>query len=117
MNIDFTHSLVILSSSVGAIFIAAGLLLKYYPPEEINSIYGYRSKKSMLDKDRWDFAQRYSGNVMIIVGILYSLSGILTALTKLEESTGIYIGLGLMIFYVVLIGYFTEGAIKRKFDV
>jgi len=116
MNIDFTHSLVILSGSVGAVFIAAGLLLKIYPPEEINSIYGYRSKRSKKNQDQWDFAQNYSGKLMILLGIGMALAGNLTAMIKISETTGVYIGLALVILVAVLTGYLTEGAIKRKFD-
>ena len=115
MEIDFSSSLVIISSSVGAIFIAAGLLLKYFPPEEINSMYGYRTKSSKKDLAHWQFSQGYSGKIMIILGFLYSLSGAAIAMFHITKTLGIYIGLGLMLVVAFLIFHLTEKAITTKF--
>lgn len=56
-----------LISAIGLIFI--GVILKFYPPKEINCIYGYRTKTSMKNKKIWDIAQKYCAYSLIILGI------------------------------------------------
>lgn len=48
--------------------IIIGLILYYFPPKNINSMYGYRSNRSMQDQDSWDYAQKVSGFISVILG-------------------------------------------------
>ncbi|EJP6473927.1 SdpI family protein [Clostridium sp. L74] len=58
------------------IFIGFGFLLMKWPPEDINSVYGYRTPFSMKNQDTWDESQRYAGFSMIILGIIQGILGI-----------------------------------------
>lgn len=59
----------------------AGIMLYKYPPKKINFFVGYRTCKSMKDKESWDIANKYSGEICIKLGIvLLIIFGILTAL-------------------------------------
>ena len=58
-----------------------GILLYNYPPKKINFFIGYRTCKSMKDKESWDIANKYSGEICIKLGVvLLVIFGILTAL-------------------------------------
>ena len=43
------------------LMIIFGQLFQKRPPGQINSVYGYRTKMSMLNMDTWDYAHRYFG--------------------------------------------------------
>ena len=50
--------------------IGAGLFLWFNPPKTINSIYGYRTKRSRYSQEAWDYAQRFSGRLCFFLGLL-----------------------------------------------
>jgi len=87
----------------------------YYPPKEINSLYGYRTGSSMKSQERWDFAQRFCAIlamkisvVMIIVSLLFYL---VPADTDIKQISGVF----LLILGTVYLFYSTETAIKQRF--
>lgn len=51
-------------------YLIIGVLLIKYPPKNINSIIGYRTKKSSKNQEMWDFAQKLSGKIFRIMGIV-----------------------------------------------
>lgn len=42
-------------------------LFKIFPPKSINSAYGYRTANSMKSQAKWDFAQKYSSTLSLIL--------------------------------------------------
>jgi len=69
----------LLDALTGIIFILVGFILTKYPPKEINSLYGYRTSKSMKSQEAWDFAQIYSSKLMVKSGVFLSIVGLLGA--------------------------------------
>ncbi|MCI4169424.1 SdpI family protein [Bacillus spizizenii] len=59
----------------GGLMIIAGILIKLFPPESINSVYGYRTRRSMSDQRLWDEANRYSASLMILSGLVIAGMG------------------------------------------
>jgi uncharacterized membrane protein len=55
------------------VFSAGGLILYFFPPKKINSIYGYRTPRSMKNQSNWDFAQKLGGKFMLIFGFIIFL--------------------------------------------
>lgn len=51
------------------LFILGGLLF-FFPPKKINGIYGYKTASSMSSQEKWDFAQKYTGKIMIIESLI-----------------------------------------------
>lgn len=45
------------------------------PPTDINAAYGYRTKRSMKNKELWDAGNRYSAEVMKQNGFIMMLIG------------------------------------------
>lgn len=51
-------------------YLIIGVLLIKHPPKNINSIIGYRTKKSSKNQEMWDYAQRLSGKIFRTIGIV-----------------------------------------------
>ncbi|WP_142339951.1 SdpI family protein [Bacillus cereus] len=64
-----------ISLLIGIIFILAALILQKNPPTDINAAYGYRTKRSMKNKELWDAGNRYSAEVMKQNGFIMMLIG------------------------------------------
>lgn len=48
------------------------LIFKIFPPKSINSWYGYRTLRSMKNKEQWRFAQNLSVNLSLcIISIVF----------------------------------------------
>ncbi len=47
-----------------------GWLFLKKPPKEINSLFGYRTDRSMRSMEAWDFAHRYTGKIWLVGGIV-----------------------------------------------
>jgi uncharacterized membrane protein len=61
----------------GGLMIIAGLLIKLFPPKSINSVYGFRTRRSMSDQRLWNEANRYSATLMILSGLIVLGTGVL----------------------------------------
>lgn len=44
----------------GLIYLLSGWILLHYPPKKINDFYGYRTSRSKISQEHWDFAQKES---------------------------------------------------------
>ena len=99
----------------GFIFFFIALITYYYPPKDINSLYGYRTSSSMKTQERWDFAQRFSSIRMIEGGlflIFFSFLKLAFSLSVDAEMTISLIALILVVIYLLLT---TEMALKKNF--
>ncbi|MFF2019927.1 SdpI family protein [Paenibacillus sp. NPDC058177] len=79
MNDSQIASLII-TLLIGLITCVTGLIVKKKPPKTINSLYGYRTRRSMKSQLLWDEANRYSAELMIRYGLAYALIGLILSL-------------------------------------
>jgi len=111
------------NSIVGIILLVAGIMLKTWPPDSINTTYGYRTPFSRKNQNTWDEGNRFCAIMMIIAGIL-SLIVAITVTVMYDKGISIFIqrevaGKVSMIFSlaVMFLGIFaTEFHLKRMFD-
>ena len=103
------------------LMIGFGLLFMKKPPKRINSLFGYRTKRSMMNQDTWDFAHQYCGKIWLVCGLVIiplSLLPILLVVGKNEQvisMTGsIILGIQVILLLASLIP--TEMALKNNFD-
>ena len=91
------------------------------PPEEINYLYGYRTKRSMKNDDTWRFANKYMGKLWTVMGlILIPVSAIASVFTlgKGKDTIGnacvviIWVQLALLFISIFIV----EKALKKEFD-
>ena len=98
----------------GVVFFILGLLFYFFPPKKINIIYGYKTSKSMQSQERWDFAQKYSSIKMIQSGLVSIILIFAFRIFNFKENN--YVGIMILIISVFYIIFFTEKALKSKFD-
>ena len=98
-----------------------GWLLCRKTPKEINYVYGYRTKRSMMNEETWRFANQYFGKAWYFFGlILAPLSVIAIAIVfgKGPGTVGTVGGIITMLQMLFLIGAIvpTESELKKNFD-
>lgn len=59
------------------ITVICGVVSLNRPPKEINSLYGYRTARSMRDKRSWDYAQSMLGEYFIYYAIASFIVGLI----------------------------------------
>lgn len=91
----------------GGLMIIAGILIKLFPPTSINSVYGYRTRRSMSDQRLWNEANRYSASLMILSGLVIMAMGLLL------RSNLIILQLALLMAACVITFMLTEKRLKN----
>lgn len=102
------------------LMIIFGQLFQKRPPGQINSVYGYRTKMSMLNMDTWDYAHRYFGTLWLRIGLLLLLLtglSMILAFGKSDTVVGVIGGVietiqVLMLFVPIAL---TEQELRRRF--
>lgn len=72
---------------IPVIMIVSGITFFLIPPKKINSFYGYRTRRSMQNNETWEFAHKFSGKIMFIVGILLLIVSIIVTNELYDENT------------------------------
>ena len=107
---------IILSNFISLTMIGIGLLWIKYPPKNINYIYGYRSKKSMVNIDSWNFAHKEMTKYWRNFGLIgFIFSTIVLCITEAGEDIVEYILIGQLILMLIPL-LLTEIALRRNFD-
>lgn len=70
--------------SINGLLFFLSLIFSAFPPKKINNFYGYRTQKSMLNEDIWQFANKE----FIAALIKYSLMGFIAALILSSIGSG-----------------------------
>lgn len=102
------------------IMILAGRFMKKCPMD-INTVVGYRTRRSMINYDTWEFANRYCGKIWLRIGFVLLLISILVQIPLIgfdEEVIGIATMIIETVQLVLLLGsiFFVEKALKYTFD-
>ena len=97
-----------------------GLFMKR-APGNINMVFGYRTSRSMKNKDTWEFAHKYIGKLWFYGGIIILIFSILPMFFCLEKSAdtiGAFGGVIVALQIIPMIGTIipTERALKKHFD-
>ncbi len=96
-------------------FIAGG-------PKNINNIFGYRTGRSMINKDTWIFAHEYCGELWLKVSIIFILASIVIMLCLIKTDQRVFVAVGFVIFIAEFVTLFftinkTEKALADNFDI
>lgn len=111
----FLFCMVLLTPAVVALI---GCIWRKHPPASINLAYGYRTKRSMMNKETWTYAHKCCGTVWCRGGIiLLLLSAAAMALLKNRdyETASMYI-VSFQLVAVCLSIVPVESSIKKHFD-
>ena len=104
----------LISGVSGLIFAIAGFLMLKFPPKKINSLYGYRTKRSMSSQELWDFSQIYSARLMSRSGLLMIGIGLLGQFFQLSEGQASFFGLGILLTMCFMLFWKTEQAMRER---
>lgn len=105
------------SLGLSVVFLILGVILKLWPPKEINSFYGYRTPFSKKNNDVWKEANTYGGTMMIlgaVIAIIFSI--IITSLYGNNPGrSNIICVMGSLIIVLISI-FYTEVHLRKVFD-
>jgi len=84
-------------------------------------IFGYRTNKSMKNKDTWIFAHNYCGKLWRVIGLIMLIVSVIAMIFILGKNIiviSIFGGIlcGIQIIFMVLPIFFTERALEINFD-
>lgn len=102
------------------LMIMFGALFMRFPPEDINNVYGYRTRRSMRDQGAWDFAQRYWGRCALYTGLgglVLIVPCMLPCLGKSNDYVGIWGSVVMAVAAAAVIGmpvFLTERRLRRR---
>ncbi|GGE36668.1 SdpI family protein [Psychroflexus planctonicus] len=111
----FLNPVFIIGISTGPILLITGYIMLKKPPKEINTFYGYRTKRAMASKEQWQFAQAFSSKQLIKSGFWYTLSALPFLFFEVEHITGFVLSMLILAIFVAYPIYTTEKALKEKF--
>lgn len=111
----FNVLIVLCSIVTGAIGLIGGLIFKKNPPKTINWWYGYRTKRSMENQEKWDFAQKVAAQHMILYSSIPFLTSVLGFFID-EDNIGLSIGVvtASTFLWLILSIFKTEKKLKLK---
>lgn len=97
------------------ITILIGLFFTYHPPKEINSLYGYRTARSMASQEAWDAAHSISGRVYLRLGLAITAIVItINLLVPISSDTIMFIDLGIGLIGVISPIFYVEKKLKEN---
>ncbi|WP_259425161.1 SdpI family protein [Bacillus velezensis] len=98
----------------GLLMAAAGISVTFFSPKSINSLYGYRTKRSMADESQWKEGNRFSALLMILFGLISAAAGFAgSLLIRLTQPFALIVQAVLLIAISVLIIVLTERRLKQ----
>ena len=101
---------------VPIITLITGYLMYRHTPKSINGLVGYRTSRSMINQDTWNFANKYCALLWIKIGIVSSIvSFLIYILFDVNEIVSIVIVL-IQTFLLLLSIIPVEKTLKNTFD-
>lgn len=101
---------------VPIITLITGYLMHRHTPKSINALVGYRTSRSMINQDTWNFANKYCASLWIKLGVVSSIVSILIFIVfDINEFISIVIIL-IQTFLLLLSIIPVEKALKNTFD-
>ena len=98
-----------------------GKLFMTKSPQDISTVFGYRTTMSMKNKDTWEFAHKYCGKLWLKCGLALLPLSVIPLIFVFHKGTdiiGTVGGIVCTVQLVPLIGSIslTEAALKKTFD-
>ncbi len=100
--------------SINGLLLFLSLVFYAFPPKKINQLYGYRTNKSMLNDDIWQYANKE----FIAALIKYAAMGLVAALVLTSIGSGKinWQPMVIMLFSLGAAILKTEQGLKQNFD-
>lgn len=119
--VEFWLFMVAMDLLIPLVMIFFGRYFQRKAPDKINMLFGYRTARSMKNRDTWVFAHKQAGRYWYRAGwavLVLSVAAMLFVLGKDIEIVGIW---GTAVCFVqciplIWVFFVVEGALKRTFD-
>lgn len=103
------------------IMVIAGILMWKRCPKTINYLYGYRTERSMKNRDTWKFAHDHCGRLWLKIGLLMLIPSALVYIPFYNSGEAAISVVGLIVCAVQLVVLIasifpTEAALKKTFN-
>ncbi len=103
------------------VMVICGMTYTKRGPKRISRLSGYRTKMSMKNRETWDFAHKYLGDLWFKIGVpLLAVTSVMS-LIIFRESDEKIMGWSMVVIVIQLVLmlipiHFTEKALKANFD-
>lgn len=90
-------------------------------PKDVNGVLGYRTSRSMRNKETWEFAHRYCGRLWLVLGTIMLIVSVIVMCFVIGKEIDVIGNFGAIVCgvqLVFLVGSIipTEIALKKEFD-
>lgn len=99
--------------SVNGLLFILSIIFYFFPPKKINALYGYRTNRSMLNQDIWDFANNFCAKQFLIYSSISFIAALVFAYLAKEIS---WQPMALLILSLAVSVIKTEQALTINFD-
>lgn len=98
-----------------------GLVLSKHPPKKINSVYGYRTRRSMKNMDTWLFGNQTMGQYWIrysILGYFLTMVFMIVIMNESDDQMAMHslILTTILLVWMIIPIFMTEKKLKLTFD-
>lgn len=90
--------------------VAVSLVFYLFPPKRINLFYGYRTFRSMKNKENWITANKYSSKIMLISMVILLLISVIFDCFEYYNDNLLILLIVISFVYII---YSTEKKIKE----
>ncbi len=100
--------------ALGPLLLLVAMIFKIFPAKKINNVYGYRTRRSMMNQEAWQYANLLFNNLFILISILLTLAQILFAYLFAFVETVMYTIFALLAGTAFLF-FYVERQLKERF--
>ena len=118
---SFRIYMLCISLLMPVLMIILGARFRLHPPKSINAFFGYRTRRSMMNRDTWAFAHRFFGRIWLILGLILLPVSVayMCFFRGADADTVSHAATVLCIIQLVILIipiFFTENSLRHHFD-
>lgn len=118
---NFWFLMILTVMLIPLIMVIFGKIIMHKPPKKINWFFGYRTNSSMKNSDTWEFAQKHSGKLMFLWGLITLLISVIVMLFTLNKNENTISIVSCVITLLQILPFIfivvsTQNALKKNFD-
>lgn len=101
--------------SVNGLMFFISVIFYVFPPKKINSFYGYRTHRTMQNKDIWDFANSLFNKTLLTYASISFLAALALAYLN-PELMNSWFPMAFLFFTLLICIISTENSLNKNFD-
>lgn len=99
--------------SVNGLLFVLSIVFYFFPPKKINALYGYRTNRSILNEDIWEFANTFFTKQLLLYATLSLVAALILATISAEIT---WQPMTLMLLSLAVSVIKTEQSLNTTFD-